>query len=167
MKKPRVNNQIRASKIRVIDTDGRQIGVMNLEQALQIARERGLDLVQVTERVEPPVCKIVDYGKYLYSLQKKEKKSKKKAGQLKGIRLSFGISDHDLKIRVRQAEKFLKKGNKVKVDLILRGREKALGDFAKKKMEKFIEMLKESIPLKVERELKRGPRGLTIIITKV
>lgn len=167
MKRPLVNNQIRALRVRVIDKNGEQLGIMSLQQALQIAKERGLDLVQVTERVEPPVCKIVDYGKYLYSLQKKEKKSKKRAGQLKGIRLSFGISDHDLKIRVRQAEKFLEKGNKVKVDLILRGREKALGDFAKKKMEKFIEMLKESIPIKVERELKRGPRGLIMIITKV
>lgn len=166
MRKPRVNNQIRASKVRVIDIDGKQKGVMLLQEALQIARERGLDLVQVTEKVEPPVCKIVDYGKYLYSLQKKEKKSRKKAGQLKGIRLSFGISDHDLKIRVKQAEKFLKKGNKVKVDLILRGREKALGDFAKEKVEKFIEMLKESVPIKVERELKRRPRGLTMIISQ-
>ena len=166
MRKPPANNRIRASKVRVIDETGKQIGVMSLQEALQIARERGLDLVQVTGKVEPPVCKIIDYGKYLYSLQKKEKKSRKKTSQLKGVRLSFGISDHDLKIRVDQSEKFLKKSNKVKVDLILRGREKALGDFAKKKMEKFIEMLKESIPIKVERKLKRGPRGFTMIISK-
>ena len=140
---------------------------MSSGEALQIARERNLDLIQVTEKVEPPVCKIMDYGKYLYSLQKKEKGSKiKKAGQIKGIRISFGISLHDLKIRAKQAEKFLKKGYKVKVELILRGRQKALGEYAKGKVNEFFEILKESVPIKIERELKRGPRGLTMIISK-
>jgi len=140
---------------------------MNLEKALQIARERNLDLVQVTEKVKPPVCKVMDYGKYLYSLQKKEKGSKiKKAGQIKGVRISFGISIHDLEVRAKQAEKFLKKGYKVKVELILRGRQKALGEYAKGKMNKFLEVLRELIPIKIERGLKREPRGFTMIITK-
>jgi len=164
LRKPRVNNQIRDSEVRVIDADGKQVGVMPLQEALQLAKERDLDLVQVTEKVSPPVCKIIDYGKYLYSLQKKEKKTKQKAGQLKGVRLSFKISDHDMKIRAKQAEKFLKEGNKVKIDLILRGREKALGDYAKKRIQKFLDMLKESVSIKAEKELKRGPRGFTMII---
>ena len=161
-----VNNQIRASKVRVIDVDGKQIGVMPLEEALQLAKERNLDLVQVTEKVQPPVCKIIDRGKYLYQLQKKEKKSKKKTSQVKGIRLSFRISDHDLETKTRQAEKFLKKGDKIKVELILRGREKALGNFTKEKLLKFVGNLKEKIPIKIEQDIKRRPGALTMIITK-
>lgn len=140
---------------------------MTLKEALQITRERNLDLIQVTKRIEPPVCKIMDYGKYLYSLQKKEKQTKaKRTGQIKGIRLSFKISLHDMETRVHLAEKFLKKGNKVRVEMKLRGREKALPNFAKEKIGKFLEMLRESVPIKIERELKRAPRGFTIIISK-
>ncbi len=154
MKRPLVNNRIRAAQVRVIDETGKQLGIMSSREALQIARERNLDLIQVTEKVEPPVCKIMDYGKYLYSLRKKEKGSKiKKAGQIKGIRISFGISLHDLETRAKQAEKFLKKGYKVKVELILRGRQKALGEHAKGKMNQFLEVLRGLIPVKIEREL--------------
>jgi len=166
LKKIPINNQIRAREVRVIDVDGKQIGVMKLEEALQLAKERNLDLVQVTQKVQPPVCRIIDYGKYLYQLQKKEKKIKKKSSQVKGIRLSFKISDHDLETKVKQAEKFLKEGDKIKVELILRGREKALGDFAKEKVQKFVEILKEKIPIKIEQDIKRRPGGLTMIITK-
>jgi len=166
-KRPRVNIHIRAPEVRVVDETGKQMGVMNLEKALQTARERNLDLIQVTEKVEPPVCKIMDYGKYLYSLKKKERAAKtKRTGEIKGIRLGFNISPHDMKVRANLAEKFLKKGNKIKVELILRGRQKALGEHAKEKINQFLEILKESCPIKVERELKREPRGFTIIISK-
>jgi len=142
------------------------LGVISLEEALQMARERNLDLIQVTEKVEPPVCKIMDYGKYLYREKKKEKASTKGHGELKGIRLGFGISQHDLEIKANLAEKFLKKGYKVKAELILRGREKALSEFAKEKVSQFLEILEKIIPIKVERELKREARSLTIIISK-
>ncbi len=137
-------------------------------EALQIARERNLDLIQVTEKVEPPVCKIMDYGKYLYSLEKKEKEAKKqKGGELKGIRLSFGISPHDLEIRAKLAEKFLKEGNGVRVEMVLRGREKAHFDFAKEKIRQFLEGLDKLIPIKIERDLKKEMRGFSMIITKM
>lgn len=139
---------------------------MDLEKALQGARERNLDLIQITEKVEPPVCKITDYGKYLYAQRKKERKIKPKGGELKGIRLGFAISSHDLEIRVRQAEKFLKDGNKVRIEMKLKGREKALGNFAKEKMNKFLEILQDLIPCKTERELKRELRGFTMIISR-
>lgn len=140
---------------------------MSLTEALRMSREHNLDLIQVTEKVDPPVCKIMDYGKYLYSLQKKEKKEKlKRGGEMKGIRLGFNISLHDLETRVNQTEKFLKKGSRVKIEMKLRGRERALGNFAKEKMNKFLEILKNKIPIKIERELKREPRGLTMIISK-
>ena len=166
-KKPLANNQIRAKEIRLIDENGSQLGILPIQEALQRAKERNLDLIQVTEKVEPPVCKIMDYGKYLYQLQKKEKSAKHhKSSELKGIRLTFGISEHDLGIRVNQAEKFLKRGDKIRVEMRLRGREKALQGFAREKINKFIEKLKELVPISIERELKKEFGGLTMIISK-
>ena len=153
--------------MRLIDETGEQLGVLTLEKALQIAKERGFDLIQVTEKLDPPVCKIMDYGKYLYHLKKKEKSAKHHVGgELKGIRLTFGISEHDLETRVKQAEKFLKKGNRIRIEMKLRGREKALQGFAREKIKKFLETLGESTPIKTEKELKRQPRGLTMIISR-
>jgi translation initiation factor IF-3 len=165
-RRPLVNNQIRAKKVRVIDPDGKNLGILSLEEALKKAQEKGLDLIQVTEKVEPPVCKIIDYGKYLYSLQKKEKKASKTKEELKGLRLSFNISPHDTEVRVKKGEKFLKKGHKIKVEMILRGRERIMTDFAKEKLNQFLESLKEKLPIKIEREMKKEGRGLTIIIAK-
>ncbi len=166
-RKPLVNNRIRAREVRVIDEAGKQLGVLVLTKALQIARERGFDLIQVTEKIEPPVCKLMDYGKYLYQLKKKERSVKHHTGgELKGIRLTFGISEHDLETRAKQAEKFLKKGDRVRIEMKLRGRQKALQGFAREKIKKFLEILEKSTPIKIERELKKQPRGLTMIIAK-
>ena len=113
---------------------------MNIFEAIDLVKSRGLDLIQVTEKVEPPVCKIGNYGKYLYLLQKKERKIKVKThvSKLKEIQLGFNISSHDLEVKAKQAEKFLKEGDKVKVGMVLKGREKAMGDFSKKKIEFFM-----------------------------
>ena len=151
--------------MRLIDENGKQIGIVSLEEALRLARERNLDLIQVTERVEPPVCKIMDYGKYLYWLQKKER-GVKKSSEIKGLRIGFNISLGDLEIKANQAEKFLKKGNRVKIEMILKGRERGLSEFAKGKINQLLEILKKRIPIKLEKELKRGARGFTMIITK-
>lgn len=167
LKKPLANNKIWAKEVRLIDETGKQLGIIALEKALQIAQERNLDLVQVTEKIEPPVCKIMEYGKYLYSLQKKEKGAKvKKGSEIKGIRLGFNISLHDLDTRAHQAEKFLKKGDKVRIELPLRGRQKGLSEFAKGKVFQFLELLAKLIPIKTERELKREGRGLIMIVSK-
>ena len=166
IKKPLVNNQIRSREVRAIDEAGNQLGVMITQEALKLAIERNLDLIQVTEKVEPPVCKIMDYGKYLYQLKKKEKSLKQKSGEIKGIRLSFGISQHDLEIKAQQAKKFLEKGDKIRIEMVLRGREKGLLDFAKGKIGHFLEILNKLIPIKIERELKREFKGLTMIISK-
>lgn len=141
---------------------------MNIFDAIELAKSKSLDLIQVTEKVEPPICKIADYGKYLYSLKKKDKKIKVKThiSKLKEIQLGFNISSHDIEVKAKQAEKFIKSGDKIKIGMILRGREKAMGDFAKKKIEFFMETLDKLIPIKVERELKREPRGFTVIISK-
>jgi len=143
------------------------MGILTLQDALLLARERGFDLIQVTEKVSPPVCKIMDYGKYIYSLEKKEKANRvKTAGEIKGIRLRFNISPNDLETKAKQTEKFFKKGFKVKVELILRGREKALQNFARQKMNQFLEILEKQTPFKIERELKKEFRGFTIILAK-
>lgn len=141
---------------------------MNIFQAIDLAKSKGLDLIQVTDKVEPPVCKIGNYGKYLYSLSKKERKIKvnTKITKLKEIQLGFNISPHDIEVKAKQAEKFLKEGDKVKVGMILKGREKAMGDFAKKKIELFLETINALISIKTERELKREPKGFTMIISK-
>ena len=165
LKKPLVNNQIRAQQVRLIDETKKQVGIVSLVEALRLAREHNLDLIQVTEKVEPPVCKIMEYGKYLYWLQKKEK-GIKKSSEIKGIRLSFKISWHDLETRASQAEKFLKKGNRIKLEMILRGREKGFSEFAKGKINQFLEILEKKIPIKLEKGLKRESRGFTMIITK-
>lgn len=150
----------------MVDEEGKQSGVFSLEEAIKMAKERNLDLIQVTEKVEPPVCRIANSGKFIYSLQKKERKARPRGGELKSIRLTFNISPHDLGTRANQAEKFLKRGDKVRIEMRLRGREKRLDSFSKTKIEKFLECLKERAPIKIERELKKEPRGFTMIISK-
>ncbi len=162
-----INNRIRAKEVRLIDEIGAQLGIVPLEEAQVLAREKGMDLIQVTEKVDPPVCKIGDYGKYLYQEEKKEKHNRKnKGGELKAIRLTYNISKHDMETRAKLAEKFLKKGDTVRIDLPLRGRQKALGDFAKEKMAGFLELLNSMIEIKTEKELKREARGFTMIVSK-
>lgn len=168
MDKVLINNFIQAKEVRVIDEAGGQLGVMNIFAAIDLAKSKGLDLIQVTEKVEPPVCRIGDYGKYLYSVQKKERKIKvhTKISKLKEIQLGFNISPHDIEVKAKQAEKFLKDGDKIRIDMVLKGREKAMGDFAKNKITFFLETLEKLIPIKTERELKREPKGFSMIVSK-
>lgn len=165
--KPLVNNQIRADQVRLVDETDKQLGIVNLTEALSLARERGLDLIQVTEKVVPPVCRLGDFGKYLYWQTKKQKEIKKQTGgEVKGIRLTFGISDHDMEIRAKQTEKFLKQNNKVLIEMVLHGREKAMAYVAKNKVYQFLEIVNKIIPIKVENDIKRSMRGFIMIITK-
>jgi translation initiation factor IF-3 len=142
------------------------MGVLALGDALKLARERGLELIQVTEKVDPPVCKIMDYGKFFYQQKKKDKSQKNKGGEMKGIRLSLGISEHDMEVKANQTHKFLDEGDKIRVEMILRGREKSLQGFAREKFKKFLEILNKTSAIKIEREVKREPRGLSMIIGK-
>lgn len=121
------------------------MGEKTLEEALQLANEYGVDLVEVAPKAVPPVCKLMDYGKYLYRQNKIEQKHKKmqKQGEMKGIRLSFSIDKHDLETKIRQAEGFLKHRNIVKVSLMFRGREASHADLGREKMQMFIDALKE------------------------
>lgn len=153
--------------MRLIDETGKQVGVVTLQEALVMAQQKGCDLIQVTEKVDPPVCRLGDYGKYLYQQDKKDKAIKKPTGGgLKEIRLTFNISDHDLETRVKQAEKFLSRGDRVRIALPLRGRQKALRDHAKEKIEKFLSILNARVPAKAEKPIQQEPRGLSMIIGK-
>ncbi|OPZ67341.1 MAG: Translation initiation factor IF-3 [Verrucomicrobia bacterium ADurb.Bin474] len=121
----RKNERIRASEVRVIGPDGKQLGVMNPADAMRIAKGAGLDLVEVSPTAKPPVCRILDFGKYMYELSKKQKESKSNAAvtKVKEIKLRVSIDTHDYMTKVRRAEQFLNKGNKLKISLQFRGRE--------------------------------------------
>lgn len=138
-----MNDQIRVPQVRVIDERGQQLGVYQTTAALQLAQERELDLVEVSPLAQPPVCKIVDYGQLRYETNKKERKQKGKQRktEVKGIRLSTTISEHDIGVRVEQAKKFLEKGHKVQIELLLRGRQKMHPEIGKEVIRKFITIL--------------------------
>lgn len=137
-----INEQIRDKEVRLIGEDGEQLGIMSAKDAFKLTRDAELDLVKIAPTAKPPVCKIIDYGKYKYEMLRKEKEAKKKQKsiEVKEIRLSPNIDDNDLNTKVNNARKFLEKGNKVKVTLRFRGREMAhmtqtkyiLDDFAEK-----------------------------------
>ena len=133
-----------------------------------MAQEKNFDLIEIVPSISPPVCKIMDRGKFIYQQEKKERaqKIKQKGGGVKGIRFGMTTSTHDLEIKARQAEKFLKAGNKVKIDMFLKGREKALQDFARQKFSGFLEIIKQKIEFKIEQEPKRMPKGITVLISK-
>lgn len=163
-KKIRKNEQIRIPEVLVIDENGQKIGVMPTQEALKLAKEKGLDLLEIAPQARPPVCRIMDFGKYQYQQEKmaRQQKAKVKQVEVKGIRLTFGMSDHDMEIRAKQTEKFLKEGNKVKIDLVLRGREKAMKDFAKEKMKKYIGFI--SVPFQLDQPQKIMPSGISTVI---
>ncbi|MFA6160081.1 MAG: translation initiation factor IF-3 [Parcubacteria group bacterium] len=163
--KTRINEAIWAKEIRVIDEDGGLLGVMAVPEALILSKQKMLDLVEISPKAVPPVCKIMDFGKFQYQKSKEERqnKSKQKKFETKGIRLSVRTDEHDLNFKKDQTEKFLTKGNKVKIEIILKGREKAHGDLARQNLIEFVKSI--SVPNKIEQEIKRFPGGFNIIIT--
>lgn len=137
----RINRQIRALKVRVIGPEGDQVGVLAIKDALVKAQEAGLDLVEIAPNADPPVCKIIDYGKYRYDQTKREKESKKSQHQVKvkEIKLKPNIDEHDFQTKLKQARQFLEKGNKVKVTCMFRGREMAYPQLGEKIVERMCE----------------------------
>ena len=140
-----INEQIRDKEIRLIGESGEQLGIMSSREALKLAEEAGLDLVKIAPTAKPPVCKIVDYGKYRYELARKEKdaKRKQKVIEVKEIRMSPNIYTNDLNTKVGAARKFLEKGNRVKVTLRFRGREMAHMSTSKHILDDFAQMLSD------------------------
>jgi len=162
----RVNERIRAREVRLIDEDGQMIGVMTSGQALSMARERGLDLVEVSPMATPPVCKLMDYGRFKYEQSKKENEARKhqKVSELKEIRLSPRTDDHDLSVKVRKIEEFLGEGDKVKVGVRFRGRELAHPELGRQLLDKIVAGLK-SIAV-VERPPLMEGKIMSLIVTR-
>lgn len=140
-----INEKIRDKEVRVIGQDGEQLGIMSAKDAMKLAKEAELDLVKIAPTAKPPVCKIIDYGKYRYELARKEKEAKKKQRtmEVKEVRLSPNIDTNDLNTKANQARKFLTKGDKVKVTLRFRGREMAHVNYTKQILDSFYERLED------------------------
>lgn len=143
-----INEQITDKEVRLLSQSGEQLGIVSLQQALELAEENDLDLVKISPTANPPVCKIMDYGKYKFEQQKKEKESKFKQKQkeveLKTLRIGLNISDHDLAYRAKQAQEFIKNGNKVKANMMLRGRQQAYVKNGIDTLNKFAQLVGET-----------------------
>ncbi|MDY2820717.1 MAG: translation initiation factor IF-3 [Hominisplanchenecus sp.] len=161
-----INEQIRDREVRLIGEDGQQLGIMSSREAMKIAKEAELDLVKIAPQAKPPVCKIIDYGKYRYELARKEKEAKKKQKtiEVKEVRLSPNIDVNDLNTKVASARKFIEKGNKVKVSLRFRGREMAHVQSSKHILEDFAKAL-EDIAI-VDKPAKMEGRSMAMFLTE-
>ena len=160
-----INEQIRDREVRVVSADGEQLGVMSSRDAMKLAREAELDLVKIAPKAQPPVCKIIDYGKYKYEQSRREKEAKKKQKtvEVKEVRMSPNIDANDLNTKVNNAKKFILKGNKVKVTLRFRGREMAHVQQSKHILEDFADMLKDVA--QVEKPAKLEGRNMSMVLT--
>lgn len=155
--------------MRVADEDGSQVGIMSREEALKLAQEKGLDLIEVAPIAKPPVARIMDYGKYLYREEKEDKKQRAKQRQdtLKIIRINLNTGLNDMKVKAGKADKFLSDGLRVQVELVLKGRakyHKTFADLGRQKVENFLKLF--NAPIKIISELKKQPRGFNIVIAK-
>ena len=161
-----INGQIRDKEVRVIGENGEQIGIMSPREAMKIAQEAELDLVKVAPKAQPPVCKIIDYGKYKYELARKEKEARKKQKtvEIKEVRLSPNIDTNDLNTKVNNAKKFISKGNKVKVTLRFRGREMAHVQQSRHILDDFAKMLEDTAV--VEKAPKLEGRNMSMVLTE-
>ncbi|MFA6184399.1 MAG: translation initiation factor IF-3 [Parcubacteria group bacterium] len=160
----RINEYIRTPIVFVIGENKEQLGEMSNTDALALAKSKNLDLVEVSPNTNPPVCKIANFGKFQYSQSKQDRlnKAKQKKTDVKGVRLGVRTDAHDLAFKKKQTEKFLSKGNKVKIELRLRGREKAHQDLAVAGIRKFVSSI--DIPHKIEEDVKRFPGGFNILL---
>jgi translation initiation factor IF-3 len=164
----RINDEIRAREVRLVSDDGEQLGIIPLRQALDIALEKGLDLVEVAPSAQPPVCRLMDYGKFKFEQNKREKDARKKQKiiSIKEVKMRPNIEDHDFQVKVKNARKFLNAGDKVKLTIMFRGREITHADLGEKLSLRFVEELTdisnvEKLP-KVE-----GRNMTTILIPKL
>lgn len=166
--KYRTNQRIDAPEVRLLDNEGNNLGVLATSEALAKAREEDLDLVEINPKASPPVAKIVDFTRFKYQKEKEVRRQKAKShvSEMKGIRLSVRIGDHDMNIRQTQAEKFLNRGDKAKIEIILRGRERGKLNIAFDVIKKFIANIEENIPVRYEQEATRQGNKVTAIIVK-
>jgi translation initiation factor IF-3 len=165
--KHRINNFIRAENLRIIGPEGENFGVLSLKEALSKASEFGLDLVEISPNTVPPIAKIVDYGKFLYTENKKQKviKSKSHIVEVKSLQIKVGTGDHDLNLKAKKASEWLKEGHRVRIDLFLPGRTKYMNEsFLKERMERVFKLIPENF--KIAEEPKKSAKGLTAMIER-
>lgn len=149
----------------VIDEDGQKLGVFNTQEAIKMAQDKGLSLVEIAPQENPPIAKIMDFGKWLYEKEKSERKKAKGAKtEFKIMRIGLMTGDHDLEVKAKKIDEFLKKNDKVQIELQLRGRQMTMKDLARQKIRKFMEFIKE--PFEPESDIKSQGRSLGIIIKK-
>ena len=164
----RINNQIRATELRVLDSENKNLGVLSIKDALELAQNQGLDLIEIAPNANPPLGKIMDFGKYKYEANKKLKRSKSdsKRTETKLIQIKIGTSDHDLEIKAKTASKWLKEGHRIKVELFLAGRAKYMDErFLKERLDRVLHLITENY--KISDSYKRGPKGLVTTIEKI
>ena len=161
----RVNEKITAKQVRLIDANNENRGIVFLREALALAEEEGLDLIEISPQANPPVCKILDFGKYRYEQQKRKAEAKKnqKVVEIKELKLRPMIDTHDYEVKVKQAQKFLQQGNKVKFTMRFKGRELSANDMGKQVLSKLVEDL--SSISKVDSEMKLEGRQMTMILS--
>ena len=165
--KIKVNHQIKAATLRVIGEDGVNVGVLSLTDALKLAGESGLDLIEISPTAVPPVARIMDFGKFQYAENKKQKvaKSKTHSVEIKSIQMTIGTGEHDLDLKARKASEWLKEGNRIKIDLFLRGRAKYMDQaFLRGRIERILHLITENY--KIADSIKKSPKGLSVIIEK-
>ncbi len=163
----RINNEIRVPEVRVVGSEGENLDVMKIGDAIAKAEEQGLDLIEISPKAKPPVVKITDYGKYKYEHKKKEKEAKAKAHvtETKITQVKIGTGDGDLARKAKKVAEWLTEGHRVKVDLFLWGRYKYMEfKFLKERLEKFLAIIPESY--KIADEVKKSPKGLTVVLER-
>ncbi|HEY9693100.1 MAG TPA: translation initiation factor IF-3 [Oculatellaceae cyanobacterium] len=162
---PQINERIRFPTIRVIDTAGEQLGILTPQEALRLAEEKDLDLVLVSDKADPPVCRIMDYGKYKFELEKKAREAKKKqhTADVKEVKMRYKIEEHDYQVRVNQAERFLKAGDKVKATITFRGREIQHSDLAEELLKRMAKDLQEMA--EVQQAPKKEGRNMMMLLS--
>ncbi len=164
----RVNNSIKSENVRLIGHQGENLGIVDTKEAIKKALELDLDLVEISPNTNPPIAKIVDYGKFLYAENKKQKEIRSKAQtvEIKGLQIKIGTGDHDLNLKAKKASEWLKKeGHRIKIDLFLPGRSKYMNEsFLKERMDRFFRLITENF--KIAEEPKKSPKGLTAVIER-
>ncbi|MCX6155093.1 MAG: translation initiation factor IF-3 [Candidatus Kapabacteria bacterium] len=161
----KVNSEIQAKEVRLIDENGALIGIVSSREALRISEDRDIDIVEIAPQANPPVCRLIDYGKFIYELQKKDKLQRlhQQQQQMKEIRLKWRIQEHDFNFKLRHARTFIEEGNKVKISLIFRGREITHQDIGKAMIERFVAALEDIA--KVDSGLKFEGKSLSVVMT--
>lgn len=163
---PRINQRIRVKQVRCIDDEGNQLGVIDTQDALALASRKGLDLVEIAADQRPPVCRIMDYGRFKYEQKKKDKESKKKQHQVqvKVVRVRPKIAEHDVMVKVRKARQFLEEGDKVQIECLFRGREMAHKDIGMDAINKVMVHLEDLA--KIERPARMEGRRMIMLVCK-